>query len=72
MKMNEIRALKDEELVSELQRIRRHLFDLRSQSVTEKLEDPSMLKQARTDIARMLTEMRQRELQAATAEASNE
>ena len=72
MKMNEIRALKDEELVSELQRIRRHLFDLRSQSVTEKLEDPSMLKVARTDIARILTEMRQRELQAVTAEASNE
>jgi large subunit ribosomal protein L29 len=72
MKMNEIKALKDEELVSELERVRRHLFDLRSQSVTEKLEDPSMLKRARTDIARILTEMRQRELQAATAEASNE
>ncbi len=72
MKMNEIRALKDEELISELQRVRRHLFDLRSQSVTEKLEDPSMLKVARTDIARILTEMRQRELQAVTAEASNE
>ena len=72
MKMNEIRALKDEELTGELLRVRRHLFDLRSQAVTEKLEDPSQLKQARTDIARILTEMRQRELQAVTAEASNE
>jgi large subunit ribosomal protein L29 len=60
MKMSEIRELKDEELAAELARLRRHLFDLRSQSVTEKLEDPSMLTKARRDIARLLTAQRER------------
>jgi len=69
MKMSEVRALKDEELTSELLRLRRHVFDLRSQAVTEKLEDPSLLHKARKDIARILTEMRQR---ASAAEAPSE
>lgn len=61
MKIKEIRELSDEERQTELERLRRHLFDLRSQSVTEKLEDPSMLTKTRRDIARILTVMRQRE-----------
>ncbi|HUU22485.1 MAG TPA: 50S ribosomal protein L29 [Phycisphaerae bacterium] len=60
MKTEEIRHFSDEELASELDRLRRHLFDLRAQAVTEKLEDPSMLRGARADIARILTERRQR------------
>ncbi len=55
MKAAEIRHLSDEELHSELERLQRHLFDLRSQAVTEKLEDPSMLKKAKRDIARLRT-----------------
>ncbi|NLE61687.1 MAG: 50S ribosomal protein L29, partial [Planctomycetes bacterium] len=43
MKISEIRDLKTEELHAELDRLRRHLFDLRSQAVTENLQDPSML-----------------------------
>ena len=35
MNMKEIRELKTEELHLELDRLRRHLFDLRSQAVTE-------------------------------------
>ena len=65
MKMSEIRQLKDEELRNELDRLHRHIFDLRSQSVTEKLEDTSIITKARRDIARILTEMRARELAAA-------
>jgi len=65
MKIQEIRQLSDEELHSELQRLRRHLFDLRAQAVTEKLEDPSMLKKTKRDIARILTVLRERELAAA-------
>ena len=61
MKISEIRQLTDEELRTELERLRRHLFDLRSQAVTEKLEDPSMLTKAKRDIARILTARRQRE-----------
>jgi large subunit ribosomal protein L29 len=55
MKINEIRELKTEELHSELDRLRRHAFDLRTQAVTEKLQDPSMLTKAKRDIARILT-----------------
>ncbi|MBS3734528.1 MAG: 50S ribosomal protein L29 [Phycisphaerae bacterium] len=62
MKISEVRELTEEELATELARLRRHLFDLRSQAVTEKLEDPSMLVGTKRDIARILTVMRQREL----------
>jgi large subunit ribosomal protein L29 len=65
MKIEDIRNLTDEELQAELDRLRRHVFDLRSQAVTEKLEDPSMLINAKRDIARVLTVQRERELQQA-------
>jgi len=55
MKASEIREMKTEELHAELDRVRRHLFDLRAQAVTEKLENPYQLKKARKDIARVLT-----------------
>jgi large subunit ribosomal protein L29 len=60
LKMEVIRAMKSDELHAELERLRRHLFELRSQSVTEKLEDPTQLLKTRRDIARVLTIMRQR------------
>lgn len=65
MKISEIRELTDEELRAELDRLRQHLFDLRSQAVTEKLEDASILTGAKRDIARILTVMREREQAAA-------
>ena len=64
MKTNEIRKFTDEELATELARLRRHLFDLRTQAVTEKLEDPSMITKAKRDIARLLTETKWRRLSA--------
>jgi large subunit ribosomal protein L29 len=70
MKIDEIRNLTDEELQAELDRLHRHVFDLRSQAVTEKLEDPSMLTKAKRDIARVKTVMRQRELEAQAATAT--
>ncbi len=60
MKIAEIREMKTEELHSELDRLRRHLFDLRSQAVTEKLENPALITHARKDIARIFTVMRER------------
>lgn len=60
MKAAEIREMKTEELHSELDRIRRHLFDLRGQAVTEKLENPHRLRQTRKDIARILTVLSER------------
>jgi len=60
MKIGEIRELKTGDLHSELDRIRRHLFDLRAQSVTEKLENPHQLQRVRKDVARILTVMKER------------
>lgn len=60
MKIDEIRQMKLEELHSELDRLRRHAFDLRTQAVTEKLQDPSLLTRAKRDIARILTVLRER------------
>ena len=62
MKAREVRELSDEELQAELERLQRHLFDLRAQAVTEKLEDPSMLSKTKRDVALILTVRRQREL----------
>ena len=60
MDIAEIRAMKTDELHSELDRIRRHLFDLRSQAVTEKLEDPTQLTKTRREIAQLLTVLTER------------
>jgi len=65
MKIREVRQLTDEELAAELARLRRHLFDVRSQAVTEKLEDPTLITKARRDIARILTIQKERESAAA-------
>jgi large subunit ribosomal protein L29 len=60
MKIEAIRAMKIDELHAELERLRRHLFDLRAQAVTEKLEDPTQLLKTRRDIARILTVLHER------------
>jgi large subunit ribosomal protein L29 len=64
MTIKEVREKNPEQLRSELNERQKHLFDLRSQAVTEKLEDPSQLRKTRKDIARILTVMRQREIEA--------
>ena len=60
MKMEVVRHMKTDELHNELAHLRRHLFDLRAQAVTEKLEDPTQLGKARRDIAQLLTIMKER------------
>jgi ribosomal protein L29 len=56
MNGKEVRALRDEEIKVELGRLRSKLFELRSQTVTEKVEDLSQFGKIRRDIARLLTE----------------
>lgn len=53
--------MKTPELYVELERVRRHVFDLRAQAVTEKLANPYLLTAARRDVARVLTVLRQRD-----------
>ena len=60
MKTSDFREMKTAELHAELDRLRRHLFDLRSQAVTEKLENPHQLKEVRKEIARVLTVLGER------------
>ena len=60
MTIREIREMRTEELHTELDRIRRHLFDLRSQAVTEKLENPTQITKTKRDIARLLTVLQER------------
>ena len=59
----ELRERETSHLQSELAEKQKHLFDLRSQAVTEKLEDPSQLGKTRRDIARIKTALRQRVLE---------
>ena len=60
MTITDLRDMKTDELHAELDRMRRHLFDLRAQAVTEKLENPHQLSDARKTIARILTVMGER------------
>jgi len=52
----EVRALSDEEIGVELKRLRDKLFQLRTQAVTEKVEDNSQFRKVRRDVARLMTE----------------
>src|SRR4051812_23658159 len=63
MKMKEILEKPSDQLRLELVEKQKHLFDLRSQAVTEKLEDPSQLGKAKKDIARIQTVIRSREVE---------
>lgn len=56
MTSEEVRKLTPEELQIEVERLRGRLFTLRSQSVTEKVEDLSQFGKVKKDIARLLTE----------------
>ena len=62
MKIADAREMSDAELAEESRILRRQLFDLRGQMVTEKLEDPTLVIKAKRDIARVLTVIREREL----------
>jgi large subunit ribosomal protein L29 len=63
MKMKEIKDKEVEHLRHELAEKQKHLFDLRSQAVTEKLEDPTQLGKTKRDIARIKTVIRQRQVE---------
>lgn len=59
MKARQYRELSPEELKDKLEEMYSHLFDLRSQAVTEKLENTKALINVRRDIARIKTVMRE-------------
>ena len=58
----ELRTLTDDELVEKLREAKAELFNLRFQAATGQLESHGRLRAVRTDIARIYTIMREREL----------
>ena len=58
----DLRVLTDDELVEKLREAKAELFNLRFQAATGQLESHGRLRAVRTDIARIYTIMREREL----------
>jgi large subunit ribosomal protein L29 len=66
MKIKEVLEKDVEALKVELTSQQKHLFDLRTQAVTEKLEDPTQLGKTRRTIARIKTVLHQRAIATST------
>jgi large subunit ribosomal protein L29 len=62
MKINEIRKLTTEELMTKIEEYKKELFNLRFEQAAGNLEKPSRIKDLRKTIARMKTILREREL----------
>ncbi len=62
MKAIQLREMRTDELETTLQDLEKRLFDLRSQAVTEKLENSKAIINVRRDIARVKTVLREQEL----------
>lgn len=67
MKAAEIRNLSGGDLQAKLKEARAELFNLRFQMATGQLDNTARIKQVKKDIARIQTEMRDRELKAVQA-----
>ncbi len=62
MNATELRDLSVEEIQGRMADAREELFRLRFRSATQQLENPSLIKSLRRDVARMRTILREREL----------
>ena len=63
MKASEIRELTPEELQTKLKTLKEELFNLRFQLAINQLENPTRIKAVKKDIARVLTVIREQELE---------
>ena len=62
MKMTEIKSLETKELAEKLETAVANYNQMKLNHAVTPMENPSQIKKARRDIARMQTELRQREL----------
>ena len=62
MKMNEVKELETKDLVEKIENAETALQQMKLNHQVAPLENPSQIKIARRDIARMKTDLRQREL----------
>jgi large subunit ribosomal protein L29 len=63
-RVRELRDLGSEELVERLDSSKEELFNLRFQLATGQLDNPVRIKEVRRDVARILTILRERDLEA--------
>lgn len=70
MKATEIKDLQDTELVEKIKESRAELFNLRFQLATGQLDNPQRISAVKKNIARLHTELRAREIDAARSQAS--
>lgn len=61
MKAEYFKEMSHDELEHKLEELKRKLFESKSQSVTEKVENVKMMRNMRRDIARVKTVMRQQQ-----------
>jgi large subunit ribosomal protein L29 len=64
MKARVYRDMSTDELQDKVKELEKHTFDLRSQAATEKLQDCKSVVNTRREIARIMTVLRQREIEA--------
>ncbi len=67
MKTKQYREMAPGELQEKLEELQKHLFSLRSQAVTEKLENCRSIINTRRDIARIKTLLREQQRESAKA-----
>lgn len=63
MKANELRKSSTDELKNKLKELKSELFNLRFQNAVNQLENPMRIRTVKKDIARIMTIIRERELQ---------
>jgi large subunit ribosomal protein L29 len=66
--VQELRDLADEELIERLEADKEELFNLRFQLATGQIDNPMRIKHVRHEIARILTIVREREIENEAAE----
>lgn len=62
MKVSAIREMRSDELQEKLASLQKSLFSMRSQAMTEKVENVRAIKNIKNDIARVKTIIRENEL----------
>ncbi len=64
MKIKEIKSLTNEELENKLKDLKSELFNLRFQLAVNQLENPMRIKEVKKSIARVLTVLREKKVNA--------
>jgi len=72
MNAKELRSKENKELLFDLKNYKKELFDLRFQSASENLTNPSRIGQIKKTVARILTILKEREKQESSAASQSE